>query len=84
MGGTLKVGRSDIIDLTADVKDVAGGQVEFVVDGKPASKLDREISGGEEKVRVKWEMDGARHSIYARVRNREGKLVLIGNPIYIE
>src|SRR5262249_21708888 len=84
MGGTLKVDPSDTIHLTASVKGVPGGKIEFVIDGKSDSKLNREILSNDEKVQVKWTTDDNRHSIYIRVRGKDGKLVLVGNPVYIE
>jgi hypothetical protein len=84
MGGTLKVVPSDTINLTANVKGVSGGKIEFVIDGKLNSKLDREILLDDDKIQVKWEADDKRHSIYVKVRDKDGKLVLVGNPIYID
>jgi hypothetical protein len=84
MGGTLKVDPSDTINLTACVKGVSGGKIEFMIDGKLNPKLNREISSNNENIQVKWETDDNRHSIYIKVRDKDEKLVLVGNPIYIE
>jgi predicted metal-dependent phosphoesterase TrpH len=84
MGGTLKVKPSDTINLTAYVKGVSGGKIEFIIDGKLNSKLNRELLSDNEKIQVKWQTDDNRHSIYIKVRDKEEKLVLVGNPIYIE
>jgi hypothetical protein len=83
MGGTLKVEPLDTINLTASVKGVSGGKIEFIIDGKVNSNLNREILSDDEKVQVKWETDNNRHSIYIKVRDKDEKLVLVGNPIYI-
>jgi hypothetical protein len=32
---------------------------------------------------VKWEPGGGRHSVYVKVRDKSGKLVLVGNPVYV-
>jgi len=37
-----------------------------------------------EKIQVKWVSGGERHSVYVRARDKDGKLVLVGNPVYIE
>jgi hypothetical protein len=84
MGGTLKVEPSDTIDLTAWVKGVSGGKMEFIIDGKLNAKINRQILSNNEQIEVKWKTDEARHSIYIRVRDKDEKLVLVGNPIYIE
>lgn len=83
MGGTLRVEPSDTVNLTASVKGVPGGKIEFIIDGQSNPALDREISSNDEKLRVKWETDDKRHSIYIKVRDKDGKLVLVGNPVYI-
>ena len=84
MGGTVKVEPSDTINFTVYVKGVAGGKTEFMIDGKLNSTLSREILSDDEKIQVKWVTDANRHSIYTKVRGADGKLVLVGNPIYIE
>jgi len=83
MGGTLKAGPSDTINLTAYVKGVSGGKIEFIIDGKLNAALDREIPSNNEKIQVKWQTDDKRHSIYVKVRNNGGKLILAGNPVYV-
>ena len=84
MGGVIKAKPSDTINLTTFVRGVSGGKVEFIIDGRSNLKLDREILSNDGKIQVKWEMDDTRHSIYIKVRDKDGKLVLVGNPIYIE
>jgi hypothetical protein len=84
MGGVLKAKPSDTINLTAYVKGVSGGKIEFMIDGKLNSKLNQELLSNNEKIQVKWETDDKRHSIYIKVRDKDEKLVLVGNPVYIE
>jgi hypothetical protein len=55
-----------------------------MIDGKLNPTLDRDILSEDEKIRVKWVADDIRHSIYIRVWDKDGKLVLVGNPIYID
>lgn len=84
MGGTLPISPADTVRLTAFVRGVAGGKVEFIVDGRVATALGRRLSSGDERVEVRWVADDKRHSIYAKVRDKDDKLVLVGNPVYIE
>lgn len=84
MGGTLMVGASDSIGLTAYVKGVSGGRIEFVIDGRLNASLSRGVFSNDEKIQVKWKSGGGRHSIYVKVREKDEKLVLFSNPIYIE
>ena len=83
MGGTVKVGISDSVGLTASIRGVSGGRVEFVVDGRLVSDLSRGVQSDDEKIEVKWEPGGGRHSVYVKVRDKSGKLVLVGNPVYV-
>jgi hypothetical protein len=55
-----------------------------MIDGKLNLTLSREILSDNETGQAKWETDGNPHSIYIRVRDKNGKLVLVGNPVYIE
>ena len=84
MGGTLKVSPSDTIHLTVSVKGVSGGRIEFIIDGKLNPALDRDISSNNAIIRENWVTEDHRHFIYVKVRDKDGKLVLAGNPIYLE
>lgn len=84
MGGVLETKPADTVNLTAFVRGVSGGKAEFMIDGKLDEKMSRDILSSDEKMEVKWETDGKRHSIYIRARDKDGKLVLVGNPIYME
>jgi hypothetical protein len=59
-------------------------KIEFMIDGKLNATLNREILPDNETGPAKWKTDGNPHSIYIRVRDKNGKLVLVGNPVYIE
>ena len=84
MGGVLKAKPSDTINLTTFVRGVSGGKIEFIIDGKLNPKLNREILSDNETVHATWETDDNRHSIYIKVRDKDEKLVLVGNPVYVE
>jgi hypothetical protein len=83
MGGVLSVLPSDTIHLTASVKGVGGGRVEFIIDGKLNASLNRTLSSDDEKIQVSVPYDHTIHFIYIKVRDKDGKLVLVGNPLYI-
>ena len=83
MGGTIRTAASDMLELTAHVRGVSGGKIEFIVDGKLDAALGRDVSSGDAQIRVPWGTDAGRHSIYSKVRDKDGKLVLVGNPVYI-
>ncbi|WP_431215096.1 CehA/McbA family metallohydrolase [Puia sp. P3] len=84
MGGTVKIGRTDTVGLTPYVKGLSGGRIEFIIDGRPDAALTRELRSDDEKIPVKWVPGGGRHSVYVKARDKDGKLVLVGNPVYLE
>ena len=52
--------------------------------GKLAPRIDQpQIAGASQVFAFTWASDGGRHTLRANVRNADGKLVLIGNPIYV-
>jgi hypothetical protein len=84
MGGVLKVKPSATVSLTADVRGVPGGKIEFIIDGKLDPELTQAVLSGDEKIQVVWKSDGNKHFIYTKVRDKDQKLVLVGNPVYVE
>jgi len=75
MGGLLTAPAGRLVHFTATVTDLPGARLELVEDGKalavPASLM------------VDWTSDGARHWFRLNGRGPDGRLVLIGNPIYV-
>ncbi|TDW96908.1 CehA/McbA family metallohydrolase [Dinghuibacter silviterrae] len=82
MGGVLKVAPSDTINVTAYVKGVSGGKVEFIMDGQINPALSRDIASNDEKIQVDPESHW--HTMYVKVLDKEGKLALVGNPVYVD
>ena len=75
MGGTLAAARGQLIHLAVHMENMPGGSLELVEDGKPVA-LD--AAGG-----LDWTSDGARHWFRPGARDAKARLVLIGNPIYV-
>lgn len=84
MGSVLKVAANDVIDLTVEVKGVSEAKVEFIIDGKLNADLTRIISPDSARIDAKWKADDKSHFIYVKIRNKDGRLVLFSNPIYIK
>jgi hypothetical protein len=82
MGDTLRLGHGTAVRFDVQVKGVAVGTVQLVVDGQPDPHHQATL-GGAAIIMPDWTSDGARHWIRADVRDAGGRLVLIGNPIYI-
>jgi hypothetical protein len=84
MGGTLSVKPLDTVNLTAYVKGISGGKIEFIIDGVLCPELTQAVSSDDEKIQVKWKTDGHKRNIYTKVRGKNQELELVSNPVYIE
>lgn len=84
MGDILDASRGDLVSFAAHAAAVAGARLELVEDGKaiqtaaPAAGPD-----ASESVDASWTSDGGRHWFLAQVIGPEGKLWLLGNPVYV-
>jgi predicted metal-dependent phosphoesterase TrpH len=84
MGDTLRIPSGATAEFTLHVVGASGGQIEIIED-RPASPLvvDSRISRDDQSFAFRWKSDGQRHWLRANVRDPEGRLLLVGNPIYI-
>lgn len=84
MGGNLKASSGDRITVRVHLAACPLATVHLFVDGQEGSGL-RPLSArmGNETLRFSWTSDGGRHWIRAEVRDSNGSLMLISNPIYI-
>ena len=84
MGDEVKIAKDGKADFSIKVANVDGGSVEVVIDGKVADVIAQpKIAGAAQTFTFTWTGDGGYHTLRANVRNGDGKLVLIGNPIYV-
>jgi hypothetical protein len=84
MGDTLAAGPGELVRIDVHVVACAQAALHLLVDGKdrePASPLP--IAGPDETLKTTWSSDGNRHWIRAEVRDSGGKLLLLGNSVYI-
>ncbi|ODT88175.1 CehA/McbA family metallohydrolase [Phenylobacterium sp. SCN 70-31] len=84
MGGALPARAGEDVTLSVRVTGAAGGRVEFR--GDPAMRVLPPIAivEADQKVHVAVAADGRPHWLRADVRGPDGKLWLIGNPVYLE
>jgi hypothetical protein len=82
MGGVLQAARGVEISFEVQTAGDEGGRVELVEDGKPmqSATLSPGASGA---VHASWTSDGERHWFLAQVIGPDGKLWLLGNPVYV-
>lgn len=85
MGSELQAPSRADVSIDAHVVDCPGTTVSLVLDGASSPALTPQaISASEQTVHWNWRADGARHWILAEVRDSSGKLLLLGNPVYID
>lgn len=82
MGGSLPLAKGATGAFFVTAHGVPGGQIEVIQDGVLAPALARPVPADGE-ASFAFTGDGARHWLRVQVRDVMGRLVLIGNPIYI-
>jgi hypothetical protein len=84
MGSLLGVRRGQSVEFQVRVANVSGGKVEVIRDGAVVKEMAGAAIGGDDhRLSFTQRSDGARHWVRVNVRDAEGHLVLIGNPIYL-
>jgi hypothetical protein len=81
-GDALEAAKGETVRLNLHVTNSAGGRVRWIADGK-AMDGDAAIASAAQDVPLAWTNDGGRHWIRAEVTDANGKLWLVGNPVYI-
>jgi hypothetical protein len=84
MGGEFELAAGSQAALHVRVVNVAGGTVEIVRDGAVAREFPAHaIESDDHQSSFEQAGDGLRHWIRVNVRDRDGRIALIGNPIYL-
>jgi predicted metal-dependent phosphoesterase TrpH len=84
MGGDLSASSGEAVQLKAHVAVCSGDEVHFLLDGHESPDIAAiPVSGSDETLSANWSSDGKRHWIRAEVRDQQGKLLVLGNPVYI-
>jgi hypothetical protein len=84
MGDELPAPAGSNIGFTAHIIGCAGSVVVISVDGKAYPTLpDKVIRSADDSIKYSWPSDGHKHWLRADVKTQEGKLQLLGNPIYV-
>jgi hypothetical protein len=81
MGGEISLARAQRAAITIRVSNVKGGRLEIVRDGRVLESKPT-IDADEFTYRIDEHGDARRHWLRVDVRGADGRLVLIGNPIY--
>ena len=83
MGGELRLGEGEEAQIAVRVTDVPGGVIEIIRDGVKLEGVgSTRIGTADHEVVFTERGDGRRHWLRVDVRDAQGRLVLVGNPIY--
>jgi hypothetical protein len=84
MGGVLTVRAGETMSFFVLVHGVAAGALQVIEDGQPVAGPSDATLAGDDVVRpFSLTADGKRHWVRINVRDPKGRLMLIGNPIYL-
>ncbi len=84
MGGLLQASKGSQVLFDVQTAADAGGRAELVEDGKPIhSTVLAGGTGASASLHASWISDGRRHWFLVQVVGADGKLWLLGNPVYV-
>lgn len=84
MGSALESASGDSIDFRVQIAACPRSTVHLFVDGRERPALGPLSTGiANEALPFSWTSDGGRHWLRAEVRDANGSLMLVSNPIYI-
>jgi hypothetical protein len=83
MGQTLRPRAGEEVRFAVELKGVPNGAVQLVIDGQAETGFRAAFDESHPLEIAPWHSDGRAHWIRADVRDGQGHLVLIGNPIYV-
>ena len=84
MGEDLATTPGTHVKITVHVSACENDVVHVLVDGHELSALPPiHATSKQQEARTEWTADGKRHWIRAEVRDSNGNLLLLGNPIYV-
>lgn len=83
-GDALQVAAGATVDFAVHVTAASGGKLHWIVDGQELPlMIDTAMQSGDQTFRFDWKSDGQRHWLRAQVDGPDGKLWLLGNPVYV-
>lgn len=85
MGSTLMAEKGDALDLRVELSGCEGSTVHLFVDGRETPALGPlTASSKKDELPFHWMSDGGPHWLRAEVRDANGSLMLVSNPIYVQ
>lgn len=84
MGGILFAHNGQKVSLKIHVIGCDGGEARYFVDGESSPALPPQlIASADQTLHAAWTSDGHRHWIRVEVHDASGRLLLLGNPVYV-
>lgn len=83
MGQTLRARPGEEVRFDVALKGLPGGTVQLVIDGAAEPAYRTAFDADHPVAIAPWRADGRAHWMRADVRDAQGRLVLIGNPVYV-
>jgi hypothetical protein len=84
MGDTLSSQSGSTVGFEIRTENLSGARVEVIEDGRILQpEADLSIRQTSQTLRFDWHSDGGRHWLRVNVRDADGKLLLVGNPVYL-
>jgi hypothetical protein len=84
MGAVLKARRGDRVRFIGRIRAMAGGEVEIILDRQRVALLaSLHVDSADWPFDFGWRADGKPHWMRVNVRDRAGRLALVGNPVYL-
>ncbi|HEU5341774.1 CehA/McbA family metallohydrolase [Edaphobacter sp.] len=84
MGDLLTAPAGTTLDLAVHAAACAGSKVQFLLDGKSSDALPNQtITAADQTLHATWPSDGKHHWLETDVITPDGRLQLLGNPIYL-
>jgi hypothetical protein len=83
MGDALSATAGSTLQISAHLIACDGNQLRFLLDGQPVAALAANITKPDQTIALTLPADGKKHWLRPDVITPEGKLMLLGNPIYL-
>ena len=83
IGDALAAPAGSTIKISAHIVDCSDNHLRFLLDGQPVTTLNSSITQPDQTIALTLSADGKKHWLRPDVVTPEGKLILLGNPIYL-
>lgn len=83
MGQQLKLPAGQWATLKAELDYPQSARLEFIVDGRRHPVTLQSGDNGSQQASLRWRSQGTRHWLRVDVRDEDGNLLMLGNPVYV-